>query len=58
MYFTKQLPTTLDELRQMSRKLSEMNTAKCEALATLDEIRSGEVNKEVRSEICLCIVFF
>lgn len=31
----------------MSKKVSETNTAKCEALAKLDEIHSNEVNKEV-----------
>jgi len=31
----------------MSRKVSEMNTSKCEAMAKLDEVRSSEVNREV-----------
>ena len=41
----------VDEVKQMSRKLSEMNTAKCEAIAKLDEVRSGEINKEVKKII-------
>ena len=31
----------------MSKRVSEANTAKCEALAKVDEIHSNEVNKEV-----------
>ena len=38
----------LDDLKDLSRRVSEANTAKCEALAKVDEIHSNEVNKEVK----------
>jgi hypothetical protein len=46
----------LDEMKKMSRKLSEMNTAKFEAIAKFDEVRSGEINKEVNI-LCFYFIF-
>ena len=43
-----------DELREMSKKLSEANASKCETLAKLDEIHSNEVNKEVSKSGYIC----
>ncbi|KAL4235843.1 hypothetical protein ACF0H5_004232 [Mactra antiquata] len=35
-----------DELREMSRKVSDMNLAKCEAIASLDNVKSDMLNQE------------
>ena len=43
-----------DELKEMSKKLSEANASKCETLAKLDEIHSNEVNKEVSKSGYIC----
>ena len=40
-----------DDLKDLSKRLSEANTAKCEALAKVDEIHSNEVNKEVKQKL-------
>ncbi|XP_052775789.1 nucleoprotein TPR-like isoform X2 [Mya arenaria] len=43
---SREIDTLNEELREMSTKMSEMNLAKCEALAKLDELKSGEVHRE------------
>ena len=40
-----------DDLKDLSKKLAEADTAKFETLAKMDEIHSNEVNKEV-SKYC------
>ena len=36
-----------DDLKDLSKRLAEADTAKFETLAKMDEIHSNEVNKEV-----------